>query len=250
MTKIFGHRGSAGTHPENTMEAYQEAIRVGADGLEIDVHLTKDGKIAVFHDETVDRVTDGRGHVKDFTMDELKKLDAGNHLSEEFKGAKIPELKEVLALVKEANILINIELKNVFYLEYPHLEEMVLKEVERFNLKKQTIISSFNHLSMRHMRALDSEIDIAILYSAKLIEPWNYAETVGATSLHPHLYSMTEEMIRYSEAHHIPVRPYTVNDEKLMEYFFQLGCEAIITDYPERAITIRSRWEEERSNYV
>ncbi|MUK87387.1 glycerophosphodiester phosphodiesterase [Ornithinibacillus sp. L9] len=241
MTKIIAHRGSAGTHPENTMAAFREAERVGADGIELDVHLTKDGKLAVIHDETVDRTTNGSGHVKDFSLTELQRLDAGSSFSKQFTGERIPELADVLSWVKEKNLLVNIELKNVFYLEYPGLEEKVLAEVERFNVKGQTIISSFNHVGLNKVRELDQDIDIAILYSAKLYQPWQYAGSLGATSIHPHFYSITEDMIRTSERKGIPTRPYTINEVPLMEKLIKAGCTAIITDFPARAIEVRKR---------
>ncbi|MFC4557861.1 glycerophosphodiester phosphodiesterase [Virgibacillus kekensis] len=239
MTKIFAHRGSAGTHPENTMASYREAKRVGADGIELDVHLTSDGKLAVIHDETVDRTTNGTGHIKDFTLAELKELDAGSWFTSEFSGETIPELGEVLAWVKQEKLLVNIELKNVFYLDYPGIEENVLQEVNRYGLKEQTVISSFNHIGLNTVRRLDSEIDCAILYSEKLYQPWNYAKTLGSTSLHPHLYGMNDEMIQYAEQIGCPVRPFTINEEQQIEKFIRLGCSAIITDFPERAVILR-----------
>ncbi|MFD2044526.1 glycerophosphodiester phosphodiesterase [Ornithinibacillus salinisoli] len=247
MTKIIAHRGSAGTHPENTMAAFREAEHVGADGIELDVHLTKDGKLAVIHDETVNRTTNGKGHVKDFTMSELHRLDAGSSFSTEFPYEKIPELTEVLTWLEQTGLTVNIELKNVFYLDYPGIEEKVLEELERFDLKSRAIISSFNHLGLYRMRKLDPMIDIAILFSEKLYEPWKYAESLGATSLHPHVYSMTDEMIHTSEQQNYPVRPFTINDEMHMERLIHAGCSAIITDYPERAIAVKERLRSEDS---
>jgi glycerophosphoryl diester phosphodiesterase len=89
---IFAHRGSKGTHPENTLSAFEEALRSGADGIELDVHLTKDGELAVIHDETIDRTTTLSGYVKDYTAEELKMADAGVKFSPSFKNEKIPLL--------------------------------------------------------------------------------------------------------------------------------------------------------------
>ena len=110
-TKIYGHRGASEYAPENTMEAFQIAYEMGADGIELDVQLTLDGHLVVIHDETVDRVSDGRGFVKDMTLGELKSLHF-NRLHPEYKEARIPLLEEVLDHFARKDFLINIELKN------------------------------------------------------------------------------------------------------------------------------------------
>ena len=86
MLQIYAHRGSSGTHPENTLPAFAEAVRVGADGIELDVHLSKDGYLIVMHDEEVDRTTNGKGLIREKTLEELKKLNAGGKFSKEFTG--------------------------------------------------------------------------------------------------------------------------------------------------------------------
>ena len=100
-TKIIAHRGSRGTRPENTLEAFQEALKVACDGIELDVHLTKDGEVVVIHDETVDRTTSGKGYVKEMTLEQLKKLDSGSWFDPQYSNARIPTLQEVLILLEE-----------------------------------------------------------------------------------------------------------------------------------------------------
>ena len=111
MTHIFAHRGSAGTHPENTMLAFKEAARVKADGIELDVRLTKDGEVVIFHDDKVDRTTDGTGFVKDLTTKELKTLNAGAKFKDGKFRAEIPLLKEFLEWFKTTELVCNIEFK-------------------------------------------------------------------------------------------------------------------------------------------
>ena len=113
MTKIFAHRGSKGTHPENTLASFKEAVRVGSDGIELDVHLTKDGHLVVIHDETVDRTTNGTGEIRNLTLAEIKAMDAGGWFHNKYAGEKIPTLEEVLLLLTELgfNGQLNIELK-------------------------------------------------------------------------------------------------------------------------------------------
>ena len=153
-TFIFAHRGSKGTHPENTLEAFKEAVRLGVDGIELDVHLTKDGELAIIHDETVDRTTNGTGYVRDMTMAELKKLDAGSWFSEEFYQSVIPTLAEVLSLLKDTDIKLNVEIKSDI-IPYEGIEEKVLQTLESYSYKNNAIISSFNHYSVKKVHELD-----------------------------------------------------------------------------------------------
>src|SRR3712207_5048900 len=110
-TKIMAHRGAAAYAPENTIAAFTKAIEMKADAIELDIHLSKDDHIVVIHDEKVDRTTNGKGLVMEFTLEELKRLDAGSWFNKEFKNEKIPTLREVLELVAYKNIDLNIEIK-------------------------------------------------------------------------------------------------------------------------------------------
>src|SRR6266545_5505015 len=108
---IFAHRGACAHAPENTMASFELALAHGADAIELDVKLSSDGYVVVHHDDTVDRTTDGTGRIKNLTLAELKKLDAGSFLSEKFKGEKIPTLEEVFEAVGKRTF-INVELTN------------------------------------------------------------------------------------------------------------------------------------------
>ncbi|WP_163099394.1 glycerophosphodiester phosphodiesterase [Peribacillus alkalitolerans] len=239
-TLIFAHRGSKGTHPENTLAAMQEAVRLGADGIELDVHLTKDGELVVIHDETVDRTTNGTGKVMDFTLEELKKLDAGSWFSNEFQGETIPTLKEVLQLLQGTEILLNVELKTDV-IQYQEIEEKVLKDLEQFSYKDKAIISSFNHYSVQRIKQLDPEINIAILFVEILVEPWKYAASIGASALHVHTPVAYTEMSREAERNNFPLRVWTVNEEEDMKKLIGMNIDTIMTDFPEKALKIRDK---------
>ncbi|WP_053368128.1 glycerophosphodiester phosphodiesterase [Bacillus sp. FJAT-27245] len=238
-TKIYAHRGSKGTHPENTLEAFKEAIRLGVNGIELDVHLSKDGELVVIHDETVDRTTNGLGKVRDMTLGELKGLDAGSWFGWEFQGAAIPALDEVLELLAGTGIMLNVEIKSDV-IPYEGIEQKVLEVLERHSYKEHAIISSFNHYSLKKIRELDSEIETAILFMEVLHEPWVYAKTIGAFGLHVHLPVAYTEMARTATNLRVPVRVFTVNKEKNMRELIDLGVDTIMTDYPERALKVRS----------
>ncbi|WP_226526532.1 glycerophosphodiester phosphodiesterase [Metabacillus niabensis] len=243
MTLIFGHRGAAGTYPENTMSSFIAAYHAGADGIELDVQMTKDGELVVIHDETVDRTTDGSGFVKEMLLSDILKLDASFTFSQFIGEARIPTLEEVLKWVATLpSFIINIELKNGI-IEYPMIEERTIELVQKFNLEKRTIISSFNHYSLAKCAELSGEIDTAILYMEGLYKPWDYAKQVGASGLHPHLYAVNREIIENSKLHQVSVRPFTVNEEKVMINLMKNECTAFITDFPDRAVEQREKYK-------
>ncbi|GER66123.1 glycerophosphoryl diester phosphodiesterase [Weizmannia acidilactici] len=241
MTFIFAHRGSAGTHPENTMEAFLQAERAGADGIELDVQLSKDGEIVVIHDETVNRTTSGKGFVKDFTLAELQNLDVRDRFGVAGK-LRIPALKEVFGWLKTNRLLCNIELKTA-KISYPSIEEKTVALIKAYQLEERVIFSSFNHYSIIHCYRLAPEIEIAPLYSEMLFMPWVYAKSIRAGGIHPRLVTTSDQIIQTAMENGIAVRPYTVNTEKDMRRLFEIGCTAIITDYPEMAERIRKEYE-------
>lgn len=239
MTKIFAHRGSAGTHPENTLAAFQEAIRVGADGIEIDIQLTKDHELVVIHDHTLDRTTNGTGEVQSYTLAELKKFDAGSKFSPEFKEEKIPSFLEVLELIKGTNVELNVEIKNRAKHE-TGVEKKVVEDLEKAGLTNKIIISSFNHQTLKKVKELRPDLECAILYMKKMDTPWNYASQFGATALHTYEKETEIDMIHEAQEKGFPVRVFTVNDEEGMEKLIRAHVSAIITDYPEIALRKRA----------
>ncbi|WP_026314431.1 glycerophosphodiester phosphodiesterase [Heyndrickxia acidiproducens] len=242
MTSIFAHRGSAGTHPENTMAAYREAERAGADGIEIDIQLSKDGQLVVIHDETVDRTTNGKGFVKDFTLNQLKKLEIKDPGHIAGHPLHIPALEEVFDWLKSNQLLCNIELKTA-KIAYPSIEEKVVSLIKAYHLEKRIIFSSFNHYSIIQCYRLAPEIEIAPLYSEVLFMPWVYAKSIRAKGIHPHLRTTNDQIIQMAITNGIAVRPYTVNKEKDMRRLFRINCTALITDYPGLAAEIRGSFK-------
>ncbi|MBM7660910.1 glycerophosphoryl diester phosphodiesterase [Bacillus mesophilus] len=238
MTKIFGHRGAAGTHPENTMISFQEVEKLGGDGIELDVQLSKDGVVVVIHDEKLDRTTTGEGWVKDHTLKELRRLDA-SYKFPELGVCKIPTLDEVFNWALSNSLSINVELKNSL-VPYEELEAKVIALIRTYRYENRVIISSFNHHSLKECHKLAPDISLAVLYGEPLMEPWEYAKNIGANSIHPQHRVATDEIITKSQQNGIPVRPYTVNNPRDMKRLFSVSCDALITDYPKRAIELKS----------
>ncbi|MBP2031945.1 glycerophosphoryl diester phosphodiesterase [Clostridium algifaecis] len=235
MTKSLNiaHRGFSGKYPENTMIAFKKAVEIGSDGIETDVHMTKDGAIVICHDEKLDRTTNGQGFIKDFTYDEIKKLDAGLKFGERFKGEAIPDIDEFLDYVKDKNILVNIELKNDM-IHYKNLEEKVVEKIYEYGMKDKVILSSFNHYAMVKVKDIDISIKTGLLYEAVLYKAEEYAKMVGSDALHPYFPAvMNKTVVDNIKKQGIAINTYTVNEEKDMEKLIQLGIDGIITNYPD-----------------
>ncbi|WP_318508470.1 glycerophosphodiester phosphodiesterase family protein [Bacillus sp. T3] len=147
MTLIFAHRGYSALNPENTMQAFMEAERVGADGIELDVQMTRDGVLVVIHDEKLDRTTDGSGYIKNLTYKEISKFNANYKFKKWFQKTPVPRLEEVFEWMRSNQIICNIELKNNVF-PYPGMEEKVIALINQYQLNNRIIISSFNHYSV------------------------------------------------------------------------------------------------------
>lgn len=233
-TSIIAHRGASGYTPENTMAAFEKAITMGADGIELDIHVSKDNRLIVCHDERVDRTTNGIGLIKDLTLSEIKKLDAGSWYSKEFATERIPTLEDVLNLLKGEDLIINIELKNDV-IRYDRIEELVLNCLEKTNTKRKAILSSFNHHSLIKIKKLDKEIKTGALYSCDLVNPWNYARLIKVDAIHPIYHSVFPRLVKECFNRNLQVNTYTVNTPEDMVRILQQGVTGLITNYPDIA---------------
>lgn len=237
-TKIIAHRGASKYAPENTMSAFKLAYEMDADGIELDVQLTKDLVPVIIHDESVKRTTGVKRYINDLTIKEVKQLDAGKWFSQKFREEQIPTLEEVLEWIAPTGMLLNIELKNNIN-PYEGMEDIIIKLVNKYDMQEKVIYSSFNHYSLKEIIKLAPHADVAILYGEKLYKPWKYIEFVGAKSAHPNYKNVTDETIAGFKKHGVEVRPYTVNNSAKMSYFFKNEIDAIITDVPDVAKSIR-----------
>ncbi len=236
---IFAHRGSKCNRPENTLAAFQEALRVKTDGIELDVHLSKDNQLVVIHDEKVNRTTSGKGRVRDLSLTELKQLDAGSWFNDRFQGERIPTLKEVLNLLKGENFrgFLNIELKTDI-INYPRIEEKVVELVAQEPLPFTIIYSSFNITTLRKLNALGVKEEIAYLAGKKL-------QRVSLDKVEKFMSSLhlkKKYVLKYPEllaSDSRILRLWGVDSEKDMRYAFQHNIAGIFTDFPEKALQIR-----------
>ena len=228
----WGHRGFSGKYPENTMTAYRKAIEAGADGVELDVQLTKDGEIVVIHDEKVDRTTDGHGNVRDFTLAELRKLDASYLYKEPGVRHPIPTFEEYCEWAAATGCITNIELKNGVY-PYPKLEEKTLALLRKYHLEQKVIISSFNHFSVMHMKELAPDLEYGLLEESWVYHPGAYAAELGVQCYHPFWGSLTDEIVADLKAHHLKINTFTVNDEAAVRSLLAKGVDCVIGNFPD-----------------
>lgn len=237
-TLIFGHRGASAEAPENTLEAFELAARAGADGVELDVHCCRSGELVVAHDETVDRVSEGTGMIRDMTLSQLKAL-RFNRTHPEFKNARIPLLSEVFQLLRPSGLRINIELKNSI-VDYPDLERKVLDAVGKDFDPDRVLFSSFNHHSMIRMKQLDSSVPCGLLYEGVFIRPWEYAARLGMDAIHPHWSEVLLPGGECASAHAagIRVNTWTVNSSEAIASVLKEGADILITNDPAYALKI------------
>lgn len=225
--KRFAHRGVMALQPENTMSAFRLALDTGADGIETDVHLTKDGELVLIHDETLERTTDGNGMVSSYTLDELRRFNAGVRYSQQ---EVIPTLQELLELVRGESIRLNLEVKTDV-LRYVGIEARLLDTIESSGIDPSRVLfSSFNHETIHRLKKMRPDIEAAILLAQPLYDTVGYLESVGADSVHPHIERITDEEIRWLQQHGVPVRPYTIKTDAQLERCRSLQVDAIFVN--------------------
>ena len=230
--KVYAHRGYSGKYPENTMLAFQEAAKTGCDGIELDVQLTKDGKVVVIHDEAVDRTTDGSGKVKDFTYQELARFNAAKLYEGKYGCCGIPLFEDYCKWAAAQDLVTNIELKTGVYY-YEGLEEKTLELVRKYGLEQKVFYSSFNHLSLLKMKELDPDaVCGALLEHAGIGNAGYYCKRFGLQAYHPGYKGLTEETVRGCRENGIQVNVWTINDMGVLEQLEEWGCDGAITNYP------------------
>jgi glycerophosphoryl diester phosphodiesterase len=237
-TIILAHRGASAYLPENTMEAFSLAIEQGADGFELDVHLTKDGEIVVAHDERLERVSNGTGLLNDYTLEQLKSLDFGKLANRVYR---VPTLAEVFSLAKPAGLTINIEMK-IDERIYPDLPEKLTSLTKEYSMEDQVIYSSFNHYYLQLIKKYEPSAKTGLLYDLALIDPWVYAKYTGAYAIHPNyrvIAALPETVVKCHE-NGIKVNVWTVDDPRIIKLMMKYEVDCIMTNKPDIAVACRN----------
>lgn len=233
-TLVIAHRGASGYAAENTIPAFQLALDMDADGVELDVHLTKDGVIVVNHDAVIDRVSNGQGEIIGYTYEELLVFDFGfKHAGNTKTGIKIPTLREVYELFSPTDKIINVEVKS----NDVNLPEALIKLERECGMTGRIIYSSFNHHQLERLLAVDRDAFVAPLYGAEIAKVDCYCKSFGAKAAHPHMNQIKYFPNFVDELHAcgLRVHPWTVNEESDIKQMVEAGCDAVITNYPDIA---------------
>ena len=230
----FAHRGASHEAPENTLAAFLLAAELEADGIELDVQLSKDGKILVIHDFYLDTTTDGVGPVRERILAELKELDAGSRFDPVYAGQQIPTLQEVIDAVGH-RLLLNIELKTTS-LRDDGLESAVVRAIEDNHLLDRTIVSSFNPLALRRIRQLNPWIPIGLLYAphlpVPLRSPWA-RHLMKPDAIHPHHSLVDDRHVQWARKRGYGVHTWVVDDPGKMWQLVRQGVDIVITNRPD-----------------
>lgn len=237
---IIAHRGGAKLAPENTLASFENAIAIGVEMIEIDVHFSKDSEIIVIHDGSLNRTTNGSGEIKDLTLEEIKKYDAGSWFSEDFKNEKVSTLAEVLQMINgRCKLLIEIKGGDD---KYPGLEEKIVQTVKDYNAMEWVVIQSFNRNSVLHIKEMDPELITYFLlgknfnefYSelSKQVNAGNHIEK-KFDGVAPHHSSLNKERVDLLHKAGFDIFTFTVNKPSDMENVIAIGVDGIITDSPD-----------------
>jgi len=237
--KKIAHRGASGAFPENTRLALSKAIAAGADMIEIDCQLSRDGHVVIFHDEKLRRTAAARGALRERTLAQLKQLDIGKWRGKAFKGERILTLEEALETVAgDADLCL--EFKS-FGVAAPGLELKALFILSHYDYLERAILSSFDYRCLARLRELAPEATLGVIYGAGVEEdPFAAAEQLGARSLHVQKELASRDLLRRAWDQGLDIYVWTVNDLREMEAFAGLGVQGLISDYPEKFDKLRS----------
>ncbi|MBQ4157889.1 MAG: glycerophosphodiester phosphodiesterase [Clostridia bacterium] len=235
--QVQAHRGAMAYAPENTLPAFQMAIDMGADGIECDIHLTKDGQFVVCHDPTIDRTSTGKGSIVDLTLEEIKSYDFGVKFDEKYKGTTAPTLGEMLDVVKNMNP-INIEIKKFGGgRDDAEVLDQLYELLKEKNVIENTIVSSFDAPLLKLFKQRHGDIYTCLLYTEKLGAA-EFARKLGCSAIHPHLKKLKKVTVNSAHARGIKVNSWTINEESDIRKMIEIGCDGVITNYPDRAVAI------------
>ena len=245
----IAHRGGCGEAPENTLAAFELALRQGADGIELDIHLSCDGMPMVIHDPRLGRTTSGRGWVSEHRANALRRLDAGSWFNRRFPakarphyvGAKIPLLSEALAWVRQHKMLAFLEIKGGGN-TYPGIEAKVLEEIDRAGIRGLATVVSFDLATLRLLRQLDSSLSLGLDVSRSLLAFRRVSSVPGKLIL-PHWAIASRRFIRRAHQHALRVFPWTVDRPAGMKRMIADGVDGIVTNYPSRLAEVLRRVE-------
>ncbi len=232
MAARIGHRGAAGTAPENTLISFRRAAALRCDGVEFDLHRTADGHLVVIHDERLDRTTTGHGLVRSATLAGIRTLDAGQWKGPEFGGERVPTLAEVVLDPDLQGLFLHMEMK-AGSLHYAGIEEQLVQELRELGCLHRVRVSSFDHVGLKQLHDLAPELPLGMLYDCNPLDPVGMAQAIGATALHPAWYFVTPQLVQAAHAAGLQVNVWTVNCPEVLAHVRNCGVDGIMSDFPD-----------------
>ncbi|UOF90941.1 glycerophosphodiester phosphodiesterase [Fodinisporobacter ferrooxydans] len=234
----IAHRGWSGLAPENTLAAFKKTMDTPKiDMIELDVQLSRDGIPVVIHDYTLERTTNGSGDVSSFTLQELKRLDAGSWFSESFADERIPTLEEVFQLVK-GNKRLNIEIKRAGD-RSSGIEQTIADLVRAYNMESSVIVTSFNHESIRNLLTIAPEIKRGLIIYGMPILLQELLKDTGAAVLSMCYPYLTESFVRPLLDQDLDIIAWTIDQPEHMQQIAKLDERiGICTNHPERWLSL------------
>jgi len=228
---VIAHRGASGHAPENTLAAFERAVQLGAPFIETDLHLTRDARFVAIHDATLERTTNGRGKVHDFTLHELRRLDAGLWYDRAYMEQRIPTLEEVLEFARKYDVLFYLEIK---YEAAWGMHHALVGALRKEQDAARTIVISFDNGTLESVRKLDASIMTGLLVEEMQPESVKAAVDIGARQLCPRFSSVTAELVQQAHRSDLHVATWTVNQPDDMRAVIAAGVDGVMTDFPDR----------------
>jgi glycerophosphoryl diester phosphodiesterase len=244
---IIGHRGASAVAPENTMAAFREALAVGADGIEFDVRLTRDGVPVVIHDSTLRRTGGLPQRVADLMWDEISKVDVGSWFAKTFANETVPSLAELFTLFQTNNSTLYLEMKSDSVVDQRPLAEACVRAIEEHSLQERVVVECFQLPAIKILKEINSEIKTVALFEPSFTNPSvfsdqriiNQAVDVGAAALALHHRLARESLVRKAKAAELHVAVWTVDDPAWIARASAIGIDALITNNP--AVLLQAR---------
>lgn len=237
---VVAHRGYSAIAPENTLSAIREAIKAGSDGCEFDIYSTKDGKVVLLHDRTVNRTTNGKGKIAELKFDYVRTLDAGSWKDKKFAGEQIPTLDEALAVLKGSGCIPVIEIK------VPGISKKVIASVRRAGMLNEAAIIAFNGKVVKEVRELEPRLSCYWLWSKGLKgSPVKQANTIireaakhKTNMVDLHYGMLSAEIVAELKKRGMKVWCWTINDPVVMDALMRWGVEGLTTDRPDEVVRL------------
>jgi glycerophosphoryl diester phosphodiesterase len=228
---VIAHRGASGHAPENTLAAFQRAVELGATFIETDLHVTRDGRFVAIHDSTVERTTNGSGNVHDFTLDELRRVDAGLWFDRDFMNERVPTLEEILEFSQKHDVVFYLELK---YAAVWGMDHSLVATLQKARSAPRTIVISFDPATLTPLRRLDPSVMLGLLVEEAKADCIQAAVDLGARQLCPKVSNVTPKLVAEAHRADLQVVAWTANTPENMRAMISAGVDGIMTDFPDR----------------